>query len=75
MVLGDSGLSLGLETMSPSSPGFRYMMNVSQHVLTKNDFSAMFLPIEEVMDQLDDAWFGVGNNSGVLQFVLAIDLD
>ena len=75
IVLGDSRLSLGLETMSPNSPGLRYMWNVSQHVLTKNDFSVKFLPIEEVMDQLDDAWFGGGNNSGVLEFILAIDLD
>ena len=36
IVLGDSRLSLGLETMSPNSPGLRYMWNVSQHVLTKN---------------------------------------
>ena len=58
IVLGDSRLSFGLETMSPNSPGLRYMWNISQHVVTKNDFSVKFLPIEEVMDQLDDAWFG-----------------
>ena len=75
IVLGDSRLSLGLETMSPNSPGLCYMWNVSQHVLTKNDFSVKFLPIGEVMDQLDDAWFGGGNNKEALGFILAIDLE
>ena len=30
IVLGDSRLSLGLERLTPSSPGLRYMWNVSQ---------------------------------------------
>ena len=74
IVLGESLLSLGLETFSPISPSLRYMWNVSEHVLIENE-SWKLLPMEQVMDQLDDAWFGGGNVSGVLEFILAIDLD
>lgn len=72
--LGMSQLSLGIETISPLSKVQRYMWCVSDQSLLEND-TPKSLPMGEAMDRLDDAWFRGNTKDGVIEFILAVDLD